>query len=186
MLRELLLNAIIHKDYRDPTDVIIKMFDEHVEFTSPGGLFGGLRLEALYTDFYRASHRNKLLAEAFYLTGEVEKYGTGFIRIRNQLREESPDMALRLDSDSGAFHVLIGLVPGISRKTSEKTSEKTTEKTTEKIIELLKGDPYLTIDRLAEQSGVTTRSIERSLKKLQETRKLKRIGPNKGGHWEVQ
>lgn len=154
------------------------MFDEHVEFTSPGGLFGGLRLEALYTDFYRASHRNKLLAEAFYLTGEVEKYGTGFIRIRNQLREEFPDMELRLDSDSGAFHVLVGLVPGISRKTSEKTSEK--------IIELLKGNPYLTIDLLAEKSGVTTRSIERSLKKLQETRKLKRIGPNKGGHWEVQ
>ncbi|MCK5914023.1 MAG: putative DNA binding domain-containing protein, partial [Desulfuromusa sp.] len=80
VLRELLLNAIIHKDYRDPTDVIIKMFDEHVEFVNPGELFGKLKIESLYTDFYRASHRNKLLAEAFYLTGEVEKYGTGFIR----------------------------------------------------------------------------------------------------------
>jgi hypothetical protein len=34
-------------------------------------------VDALKTDFYRASHRNKLLAEGFYLGGEVEKYGTG-------------------------------------------------------------------------------------------------------------
>jgi len=34
-----------------------------------------------------SSIRNKLLAEAFYLTGDIEKYGTGFVRIRKMLQD---------------------------------------------------------------------------------------------------
>jgi predicted HTH transcriptional regulator len=50
----------------------------------------------LHTDFYRASHRNKLLAEAFYLTGEVEKYGTGYIRIRELLRNNYSELTYHI------------------------------------------------------------------------------------------
>jgi predicted HTH transcriptional regulator len=34
-------------------------------------------------------------------------------------------------------------------------------------------------------SGVTTRSVERNIKKLQDAGKLRRVGPAKGGHWKV-
>ncbi len=184
VLRELLLNSVIHKDYRDPTDVIIKMFDEHVEFVNPGGLFGSLKLEALQTDFYRASHRNKLLAEGFYLSGEVEKYGTGFVRIRERLAKEAPDLQLSFKDDSGAFWVNLGsnelrddIGGGASRKTSEKTSEK--------IHKMLSDNARLTIAELAKLCNVSTRSIERNLKKLQAGGRLRRVGADKGGHWEV-
>jgi ATP-dependent DNA helicase RecG len=40
----------------------------------------------IQSDNYRSSLRNKLVAEAFYLTGSIEKYGSGFIRIRKALR----------------------------------------------------------------------------------------------------
>lgn len=43
---------------------------------------GGLKVEDLYSDNYISRHRNKLTTEAFYLTGDVEKYGTGFKRLR--------------------------------------------------------------------------------------------------------
>ena len=39
-LRELLLNAIVHRDYNNPTDVIIKIFDHRIEITNPGRLMG--------------------------------------------------------------------------------------------------------------------------------------------------
>ncbi|MCW3807458.1 RNA-binding domain-containing protein [Plebeiibacterium marinum] len=77
-IRELLLNAIIHKDYRNPTDVIIKIYDNEIQFSNPGNLFGNLTIDELNTDSYQPRHRNRLLAEVFYLMGEVEKYGTGF------------------------------------------------------------------------------------------------------------
>ena len=68
---------------------------------------------------------------------------------------------------------------------AEKTSEKASEKTSGKIIALIKDDAAITIERLAEYCGVTTRSIERNLKKLQQRHIIKRVGPDKGGHWEV-
>jgi DeoR/GlpR family transcriptional regulator of sugar metabolism len=50
----------------------------------------------------------------------------------------------------------------------------------------LSEDRNLTIPDLASLIGVTERSIERNIRKLQEQGRLRRIGPAKGGHWEVQ
>ncbi|MDR2651470.1 MAG: putative DNA binding domain-containing protein [Prevotellaceae bacterium] len=85
-IREALLNAMIHRDYRNPSDVQIKIFDQQIVFFNPGGLYGNITEKELYTDIYRASIRNKQLAEAFYLTHDIEKYGSGFIRIRDAIR----------------------------------------------------------------------------------------------------
>lgn len=175
----MLLNAIIHKDYRDPTDVIIKMFDEHVEFVNPGELFGKLKLEVLHTDFYRAAHRNKLLAEAFYLTGEVDKYGTGFIRIRYLLKKDYPDMVLELDCDSGVFRVSVG------NPMSCTAPETAPESTRDKIVMLLKKNPRLTKQDLMESLQKASGTIKEHIRILKKEGRIKRVGPDKGGHWEV-
>ena len=62
---------------------------------------------------------------------------------------------------------------------------KTSGKTSEKILAALEEDGNLTIPELASLIGVTERSIERNIKKLQEQGRLRRVGPAKGGHWEV-
>jgi len=69
---------------------------------------------------------------------------------------------------------------------AEISSEKTSGKTSGKILAALKLDGELTIPELADLIGVTERSIERNIRKLQEQGRLRRIGPAKGGHWEVQ
>lgn len=84
-LRELLLNAIIHRDYTSPVDVQIKIFDKDITFFNPGDLYGKQTIDALKQSNYQAYTRNKLIAEAFYLMGDIEKYGTGFNRIRNEI-----------------------------------------------------------------------------------------------------
>jgi len=70
-------------------------------------------------------------------------------------------------------------------KTSVKASGKTSVKTSDKILGELSLNSSMTIPELAEKVGVTARSIERNLKKLQDEGRLRRIGPAKGGHWEV-
>ncbi|MBT7065943.1 MAG: winged helix-turn-helix transcriptional regulator [Verrucomicrobia bacterium] len=54
-----------------------------------------------------------------------------------------------------------------------------------KILDLLGKNSDMTIQELAERTGITTRGVEKSIRKLQETSALKRVGPDKGGHWEV-
>jgi len=88
-LRELVLNALIHRDYLSPVDVQIKIFDNKIDFFNPGTLFGSLTVADLKKDNYQAYARNKLIAEAFYLTGDIEKYGSGFLRIRKEIKSYS-------------------------------------------------------------------------------------------------
>jgi len=66
-----------------------------------------------------------------------------------------------------------------------KTSEKVSEKTSEKIIHALDLNHTMTIAELAKTLGLSTRSIERNLQKLQNEGRLRRIGPARGGYWEV-
>lgn len=70
-------------------------------------------------------------------------------------------------------------------ETTQEMSEKTSEKTSEKILLAIKRNKNITIAELAEIASVTTRSIERNIKNLQENGVLKRVGPDKGGHWEI-
>jgi len=63
-LRELLLNAVVHRDYTSPVDIQIKIFDNAVTFFNPGKLFGDLTIEKLKSDDYQSRTRNKLVAFA--------------------------------------------------------------------------------------------------------------------------
>ena len=74
----------------------------------------------------------------------------------------------------------LGLMPeslGSSQKSSQKNSQK--------IVDLIKGKPEITTTEMAEIVGLTRRSIVNITNKLQEESVIRRVGPDKGGHWEV-
>jgi Fic family protein len=64
-------------------------------------------------------------------------------------------------------------------------SEKGSEESSEKILALLRNDPRLPARVLAERLGISSRAVEKQIAKLREHGRLRRIGPAKGGHWEV-
>ena len=69
-------------------------------------------------------------------------------------------------------------------KTTEKNT-RTTQKTTEKILETIKGNPSASRAILAEVCGISQDGIKWQLKKLQDQGVIRRVGPDKGGHWEI-
>ena len=139
-LRELVLNTIIHRDYTSPMDVQIKVFDNKIIFFSPGELYGKQTVGALQTDDYVAYTRNKLIAEAFYLTGDIEKYGTGYTRIRKEIADY-PTMKFEFEEKPSAWLVTISYE---KRKTEEK-GELATEVTTELETSLYQLVPSLSV-----------------------------------------
>ena len=62
---------------------------------------------------------------------------------------------------------------------------QTPGKTAAAILQLLKEAPELTIPELAHRLGKSERAIERAVRKLRQSDRLVRIGPDKGGHWKV-
>lgn len=54
-----------------------------------------------------------------------------------------------------------------------------------KILVLLEQDPYMPITKLPEEIGISITWVEKNIKKLKEKGLLRRVGPAKGGHWEI-
>ena len=55
----------------------------------------------------------------------------------------------------------------------------------EKNVDILSTSVYITIPQIAEQLGLNARGIAKHIKNLQDEGIIKRIGPDKGGHWEI-
>ena len=73
-------------------------------------------------------------------------------------------------------------------QTEKKVTVKVTVKVTlnqKKILEVIKNNPQITQEELANVIGLTRKSINSNMKKLQETGLLKRIGADKNGYWQV-
>lgn len=72
-----------------------------------------------------------------------------------------------------------------SGKASGKASGKRPLKTPEAILSLLAERPNLTVPELAADLGKSERTIHSAIRKLRESGRLQRVGPDKGGHWQV-
>ena len=67
----------------------------------------------------------------------------------------------------------------------KKEMQKTTQKTTQKMIELMRSNPTITIESLCKECGLTRDGVNWNIRKLKSAGLIRRIGPDKGGHWEV-
>ena len=77
------------------------------------------------------------------------------------------------------------LLGGDSQKTAVKTTVKTTVKTPEKILQLLEENPAMTLAQVTAEIEKTLRAVELASSKLGKAGRLRYVGPQKGGHWEV-
>jgi len=80
-LREAVVNAICHRDYLDSAHIQIRWYDDRIVFWNPGKLPPALTVETLLRD-HPSLPRNRLIAEAFYYIGWIERWGTGIQRMR--------------------------------------------------------------------------------------------------------
>ena len=75
--------------------------------------------------------------------------------------------------------------PGHSEETEQKSSLKSSLKSSQKILELISATPSITISEIADRLGMTKRGVDKNIKRLKEQGVIRRVGPDKGGHWEV-
>ncbi len=190
-LREALLNAVVHRSYTDPSDIQIKIFDDKITLFSPGAFYGGISIADIQADSYRSSLRNKLVAEGFYLINAIEKYGSGFIRIRQAL-QDYPDIEFEIKEHAGGVMAtfaqkqpeLIQAQPsgGVNGGVSGGVSGETLS-----LLQLIHSHPGLKAAELAIQMNKPKRTIERWLQQLKDSNKIEfRGAPKTGGYFPKQ
>ena len=103
-VREAILNAVTHRDYRAAGSVFVRQFGERIEIESPGGFPAGVTADNV---LFRQVPRNRLLAETLAKTGLVERSGQGVDRMfETAIREGKP---LPDFSQSDAYRVVVAL-----------------------------------------------------------------------------
>jgi ATP-dependent DNA helicase RecG len=68
---------------------------------------------------------------------------------------------------------------------AKKSSGKSSGKTDDKIIAIARKSPSVSIPQIAEILGISTRAVEKQIRQLKQAKRLRRIGPAKGGNWQV-
>ncbi|MBR0100405.1 MAG: winged helix-turn-helix transcriptional regulator [Treponema sp.] len=195
-LREVILNAIIHKDYMGP-HIQMKVWNDRVEVWNKGSLPEDWTVETLLKD-HDSEPRNRNIANVFYRAGFIENWGRGIDKIREGLKSRGLKDAVFEDFSNGMKVTIFRKTEFISSEgtgfdvvkssTTEKTTEKdknSTEKTTEKILLLMKENPKVTTAQLADKTGLSVDGINYNIKKLKKANQISRIGGDKGGFWNV-
>jgi ATP-dependent DNA helicase RecG len=95
-VRELLMNAVMHRSYDSTAPLRVTWFDDRLEIQSPGSLYG----EASAANFpHQTSYRNPVVAEAMKALGYVNRYGRGVLRAQDALaRNGSPAAEFGFDA----------------------------------------------------------------------------------------
>ncbi|WP_290385519.1 winged helix-turn-helix domain-containing protein, partial [uncultured Duncaniella sp.] len=75
--------------------------------------------------------------------------------------------------------------PKAEPNSDQKGDQKSNQKSDQKIIEILKGNPNTTIHQLMDLMQLSESGIKKILRKLKQTGEIRRVGSDKGGHWEV-
>ena len=174
-LREIVVNMIVHRDYMDSSDSIIKIFDDRIEFFNPGRLMEGLSIERLIRGNYVSAIRNKQIATLFKEAGIIEKYGSGIKRIFESLMSHGFAKPSFEEIQNG-FRVTVF-------KTTQKTTQKTA--TRERILSALRENPKLTRDELALLLEKSPNTIKGHLVRLKQDGWVGRIGSDRDGAWKV-
>ena len=206
VLREAVLNAVVHKDYSTGNPVHIKIYDDKVIVYNDQQLPPNTTPENILKGVGSKPH-NPLIANAFFRSGQIEAWGRGIekmkngciddnlpepdffilpntfmicFHIRNNNKSEGVNGNINVDEPKNDFGANFGANFGTNFGTNfgANTAEQ-------KIMELMLENPKIKTQEIAEKLGFTKRNIEYVIRALKDAGFIERVGATKNGRWVV-
>lgn len=195
VLREALANMVMHCDHFDSLRSCIRVYTDHIEFMN-GGAFP-LPVNEILGKVY-SKLRNPTIAKLFRYVGIAENAGYGMKKLTSW--ETLTGLRPTIESDRTIATVTFPLKSAIQRlnasddtnvidsgaKGGAKDGAKdgaTTTPRQDAILALVRQNPKITLDAMAKEIGIGTSTLDREIAKM--THLICRVGPKKGGHWEI-
>ena len=153
-LREVLLNAVVHRDYAISSSTLISIFDDRIEFVSIGGLVRGISYEDIMLGV--SVLRNQHLANVFYRLKLIEAYGTGMLKINESYADSKCKPSIEVTSN--AFKVTL---PNYAITDNINSNEENKLRTGQK--------RQVVLQLVNEQESISRKDIEKALNISQAT-----------------
>ncbi|WP_454952621.1 RNA-binding domain-containing protein [Capnocytophaga granulosa] len=179
--RELLMNAIMHRDYESNAPVAFYEYDDRIEIQNAGGLYGKVSAN----NFPNVSdYRNPFIAEAMKVLGYVNRFSRGVYRVQKELEENGNGKASFDFSLITAFRVVEPISTtyfeeGFGEEESDNKLGESTDKTPNKLPNKLEGLPNKTPNKSEETPNKSEELPNKTPNKKEESTNKSGETPNK-------
>ena len=183
-LREIVINMVVHRDYRSANDSTVKVFDDRIEFFNPGNLLDDLTVEKIKTGNYRSHLRNKQIATIFKELELIEKYGSGVRRVIDAFVAYGlPEPEFEATQGGMAVTVFKAVNEGVRGGVSGGVSGGVNTVSAHFRL-LIQTQPGIKTSELIAQTAKPQRTVERWLKQLKDSETIEfRGAPKTGGYY---
>jgi len=178
IVREAIVNAIVHRDYTSSAAVQVSVFADRIEVWNPGHLLPPLTPENLRQP-HRSILRNPRIAEVLFLARYIEKYGTGILMmIRESLSHSLPEPGFQQHADEFAATVWRDWL------TEEVMTALALTERERVVVALLKAGGKIGNQEYQAKYGVSKATASRHLETLAGKGVVRRVGTTgKGTHY---
>jgi ATP-dependent DNA helicase RecG len=177
-LREAIINALAHRDYNDPGQVQIRIFDNRLAIWSPGLLPKEINIKNLGQE-RRSIPRNKLLVEIFHKLKIMEVWGSGFRKIID-LTIKNGNPAPEFSEITGAFVITFRKrekIGGVNGGVNGGVKL---------VVDFVSQYPGSRTGAIAKALNRSDRTVEKWLEKLKKTDKIEYRGSSKSGGYYLK
>ena len=204
-IRELIINAMVHRSYLDHGTIQVAVYDNRLEITSPGKLPMGQTMERMKEGYSKI--RNEALAHAFAYMNLIEHWGSGIPRIIDKVKAAGlrelefiggeVDLRINIYRDqvatnnaminangtkNGANGVKCGVDDGTNIAEVPLNKEQTQ---IEKLLQIIEKNPSATQAYYAKEMGISKRTVSRMFASLQEKGRLVQGGTKRKANWKI-
>ena len=202
-IEEAVVNSVYHRDFLQHEPIEITIEPSGISILNCPGPDRSISKEDIEKgDMLKSRrYRNRRLGDFLKELDLTEGRSTGVPTIQTKLAENgSPRAIFETTDDRLTFLVTIPVHEGCSESSetdilgsethheSSETASKSSErkrKSSERILDLIKNKPTISAAEIAMEIDMSSRGVEKQIKKLREARIIKRNGADFGGFWEI-
>lgn len=140
------------------------------------------------TRFDDRQYLNPELKEMFFALDLIESYGSGIRRAKDALKENrSPELQFLPDNDTDDYTMAVVMINEefVAIREEEQKSSDATKEITKEIKQLMKVNPTISANEIAERLNVKAESVRYRIKLMKKSGEITRRGATKAGEWEV-
>lgn len=207
-IREVLINAIAHRDYTIyGTQIDVDIFIDRINISSVGNWLLPKKYDEYPLGEIPSIRRNNIISSVFDLCNLMERNGSGFLTIMEEYKDVKKSKQPVVKIYEGFIVVTLfdinydeeenGQNNGQNLENGQNNGQNVQEngqnlenkkliKTEIKVLDKLKENPYISSKDLHESLNLPQRTLTRTLHSLKVKGYIKRSGTNKKGYWKIE
>ena len=187
-IQEVLVNAIIHRDYAViGSEIHIDIYDDRIEIYSPGGMFDGSFIQEQNIMEISSLRRNPIIADLFNRVHLMERRGSGLKKIISSYQNAinyTQEKEVEFKSTQKDFKVILkNLNYKVAIKSGDKVAIKSQDEQLEKILEYIKKYNNCKTSDIENLLSVKSSRARKLLSILVSEKKIQALGQNKNRYY---